>query len=488
MTTNTIHHKSQPASLYTLSFAEGWDRFSYYGIQAWLVLYATQMLLFSDKQAYELYGAFTALAFAMPVIGGLLADRLLGFRHAVIVGAILITIGNILLIFPGIEYLFLGLASMVTGIGLFKPNNANLIGVLYHNDDPRRDAGFSILYIAMNIGALLAPLVYGYTVRHHGWHYGFAISAVGMLLALGVFFYKERNNEAHVNHQAGKLTKKVLSFITVRHIFYFSILVSILIFALLMQYTHLFGNLLTAVGIITLLGLLLYSFKLTMPERKRLLGLTILCFFCIFFFACSLQIFTSLTLFIEREVNRNLFGIELPTMAFLALEPFFIVVAGPVLAFLWTRLAERKKDPSPGLKVSLGLLLAGLSFAIYALAANNTEHAYMAIAYIVIANFMLAVGELCISPVVIAAITHLAPVQMRGTMMGVFFLAIAYSGYLAGAIANLMRAEHLENASDIALAVSYSNSLREVCYITITIACVLFVINPLLKRLLQAKI
>jgi len=368
----------------------------------------------------------------------------------------------------------LGLSSMVTGIGLFKPNNANLIGVLYHQDDPRREAGFSILYIAMNIGALLAPLIYGYTVEHHGWHYGFAISAIGMLCALCFFLYKEKNNGLASHNPTPKA----------QSVFYVLLIGAILLFAFLMQYTHIFGHLLTGIGLITLAGLLLYSFKLTMPERKRLLSLTILCFFCIFFFACSLQTFTSLTLFIERDVNRQLFGVELSTMAFLALEPLFIVLAGPVLAWVWTRLGERKKDPSPGAKISIGLLLAGLSFAVFSFAANSTEHAYMAIVYIILGNLLLAIGELCVSPVVIAAITHLAPVQMRGTMMGVFFLAIAYSGYLAGAIANLMHAEQQVGQAGVAVMTTYSDSLIEVCYITIAIAVVLFAINPLLKRMM----
>jgi len=472
------HHQSQPAGLYVLSFTELWDRFSYYGIQAMLVLYVTKIFLFSDDKAYGLYGAFTALAFATTVIGGILADRLLGFRYSVVVGALLIIIANILLVFGGQQIMYFGLSLMICGIGLFKPNNASFVGLLYSQNDTRREAGFSIFYIGMNAGALLGPIVYGYIALHHGWHLGFALSSVGMMISLSLFFIKGK----YFKHLKDDVKFKNRH----QYLFYLFLLVTVGLFDVLMQHTYLFGNLLVVIGVITVLSLLLLAARLEKSERHRLSGLCLLSFFCIFFFACSLQTGSSLTLFIERNIDRHIFGIQIPTMMFLSLEPFFIILSAPLVGLLWTWLGRKECNPVASTKVGLGLFLAALSFLVFSNAAHFDKNSHLPLLYIAGGNFILGLGELCIVPAVIAAITELAPRNLRGTMMGILFLALAFSGYLSGFIAKMISDKNVmqHNQADL---INYSHAFMQVCYITFAIGLLLFCINPWVKRMLYHK-
>lgn len=478
MSISLNHNQSQPAGLYVLSFAELWDRFSYYGIQAMLVLYVTKIFLFSDDKAYGLYGAFTALAFATTVIGGILADRLLGFRYSVVVGALLIIIANIFLIFNSQQMMYFGLSLMICGIGLFKPNNASFVGTLYDPKDTRREAGFSIFYIGMNAGALLGPLVYGYIAVHYGWHLGFAIGAAGMIIALFLFFLRGK----YFNHVKNDINIKKYSL----QLFYCLLLVTVGLFDVLMQHTYLFGNLLVIIGILTISGLLLLAARLEKLERYRLSGLCLLSFFCIFFFACSLQTATSLTFFIERNIDRHIFGIQIPTMMFLSLEPFFIILSAPFLGYFWTWLGRIDCNPVASTKVALGLFLGALSFLIFSIAATVTPHQHLPLLWIVVGNLILGLGELCIVPAVISAITEFAPRNLCGTMMGILFLALAFSGYLSGVIAKIISDKNVmqHNQTDL---VNYAHAFMQVCYVTFAISILLFCINPWLKRLLYHK-
>jgi len=478
MSISLNQHQSQPAGLYILSFAELWDRFSYYGIQAMLVLYVTKIFLFSDDKAYGLYGAFTALAFATTVIGGILADRLLGFRYSVVMGALLIIIANILLVFDGQQMMYLGLSLMICGIGLFKPNNASFVGLLYSQHDPRREAGFSIFYISMNAGALLGPLVYGYIAVRYGWHLGFVIGAVGMIVAIFIFFLK------------GKYFNDIKEDIDFKknplYLFYCFLLVTVGLFDVLMQHTYLFGNLLAVTGIMTVLGLLLLMARLETPERFRVSGLCLLSFFCIFFFACSLQTGSSLTLFIERNIDRHIFGIQIPTMMFLSLEPFFIILTAPLVGYFWTWLGHKNCNPAASTKVGLGLCLAAISFLVFSIAATIAPHHHLPLLGVIVGNLILGLGELCVLPVVISAITQFAPHNLRGTLMGILFLALAFSGYLSGVIAKMISDKNVMQNNQANL-INYAHAFVQVCYVTLVISLLLFCINPWLKRLLYYK-
>ncbi len=468
MTYSKTHHRG----LYVLTFVEFWDRFSFYGLQAVLVLYATQALLFTDNQAYALYGVFTALTFATTVLGGILADRLLGMRQTIVMGASLVIVGNGLLFLAGQHFLYLGLSLLICGIGLFKPNSASYVGALYKDTEAKSERAFSIFYAGMNAGALLGPLAYGYISHRYGWLYGFGLSAIGMLSSLTIFLY------AKIKATEDKLSVVRLP---VRTIIYVALLLAIALFTLLLQHPKFFGSLLIFIGLATVIGLSIAAFKSNEVDRKRILGLSVLVFFCIFFFAASLQTATTLTLFIEREVSRTILGFNIPTAMFLSIDPFFIILTAPLIGLFWTFLERKNCDPSYAAKIAIGLILAAAGFAVFSLAALYHDKAdHLSLTYIVLGNLLLGLGELCISPVAFSAISQLAPIHMRSTMMGILFLSLAFSGYLAGVIAIVV-----SGGAYSLIVVNYTQAFIEIAGVTFLVGLIMFLVNIKLRVLLQ---
>ncbi len=462
---NTPHR-----GLYVFTFAEFWDRFSFYGLQAVLVLYATQALLFTDNQAYALYGVFTALTFASTILGGILADRLLGMRQTLIIGISLVVLGNATLLLAGQHFLYLGLSLIICGIGLFKPNSASYVGSLYKDTEAKSERAFSIFYAGMNAGGLLGPLTYGYIAHRYGWLYGFGLSAIGMLSSLIIFLCMKIKTVDNTLYTVR---------LSVKTIIYFALLITIALYTLLLQHPEVFGRLLLFIGLATATGLGLAAFKSNADDRKRILALGILLFFSLFFFAASLQTATTLTLFIEREVSRTVFGLTIPTAMFLSIEPFFVILTAPLIGFFWTFLERKQCDPSYATKVAAGLILAAASFVLFFFAAvynEKTNHA--SLAYILLGNLLLGLGELCILPVVLSAIARLAPKGIRSTMMGVFFLSLAFSSYLAGAIASLVSG---------GTSVNYAHAFIEIAAITFLIGLIMFLVNIKLRGVFQGS-
>lgn len=467
--------------LYTLTFCEFWDRFSYYGIQALLVLYVTKIFLFTDTQAYALYGTFTALTFATPVLGGILADKIVGPLPCITLGGILLIIANIFLILPNKMCMYVGLSALICGIGLFKPNNANLVGILHKKPEVQQQA-FSIFYMGMNAGALLAPLIYGYLAHCYGWHYGFEITAIGATLSF-ILWYRIKiilaKETIPLTYQANPHNFLPLS---TNKIVILSIIVAASLICFFLEHSEWFGDLLIFVGLAAITGLISIAVKNNISDRKKIIGLSFLSFFCIFFFASSLQTATTLTLFIERDINRTIGDIHIPTMMFLSLEPFFIIITAPWLSRLWALIGE----PSFSIKMVIGLLLAGLSFFIFSLAAYyDNAHEHMALIFIIIGNLSLGLGELCVLPVALSAISLLAPANIRSTMIGILFLSLSFSGYLAGAIANLISTQNL--AGSLHSVVNYTQAFIDVALVTIAVSAVMLFMNPLLKWLLQME-
>jgi proton-dependent oligopeptide transporter, POT family len=468
MAYDKAHHRG----LYVLTFAEFWDRFSFYGLQAVLVLYATQALLFTDNQAYALYGVFTALTFATTVLGGILADRFLGMRQTIIMGASLVILGNSLLFLVGQHLLYLGLSLIICGIGLFKPNSASYVGALYKDTEAKSERAFSIFYAGMNAGALLGPLTYGYITHCCGWLYGFGISALGLLISLTIFLCIKINAVTDQQYSMRLSARTAL---------YVGLFITIALFMLLLQHPSFFGSLLIFIGLATVIGLSITAFKSSTLDKKRILGLGVLAFFCIFFFAVSLQTATTLTLFIEREVSRTIFGFTIPTAMFLSIDPFFIILMAPLIGFLWTFLERKNCALSYATKIASGLILAAASFSVFALAAlyhDKTNH--LSLAYIILGDFLLGIGELCILPVALSAIAQLAPTHIRSTMMSILFLSLAFSGYLAGTIASLVSGGTNSHA-----IVNYTQAFLEIAAVTFLVGLIMLLVNIKLRVLLR---
>ena len=479
--------KDHPKALFYLFFAEMWERFSFYGLRALLVLYMTSELQFNDKKAYGVYAAYFTLVYLSTIVGGLIADRLLGNRKSIIAGAVLITLGHICLSFAGIDsfFFYFGLGFIVGGTGLFKANISSLVGQLYEQDDKRRDSGFTLFYIGINFGGLLAPLACGIIGQVYGWHYGFGIASVGMLAGLVTFLRGCHHMEGKgLPADPSKLSKVIVPKInTERVVYIFSLLSVPLLSMVLIQYQW-FESALPIIGVI--FGA--YSLYLISchqgDERRALITIFTLMFFQTAFFSIFEQAGSSMNLFTERNVDRSILGYEIPASAFQSLNSFFIIILGSLFASLWSILGRMKRDPSPAFKFALALVQVGLGFtALYWGVAAADESGMTSMAWLVLAYFFHTTGELCIMPVGLSMVTRISPKKILSTVMGLWFVSLAFSEYLAGVFSKFASVEggskNLDPAQTIMI---YGEAFGIGAKFAFLMALILVCIIPILNR------
>jgi proton-dependent oligopeptide transporter, POT family len=399
-----------PRGLATLFFTEMWERFSYYGMRAFLLFYmvtpvANGGLGFTDAEGTSLYGTYTGSAWGAAILGGIVADRMIGQYRSVLYGGILIMLGHLSLVFQAIPFFYAGLALIVIGTGLLKPSVSTLVGSLYPQGDPRRDAGFSIFYMGINSGAMLGPIIAGYIAQKIDWHLGFGCAAIGMALGLVQYVFDKRHlapalqrMEAEKTMQAGAPVAQVSA----------------------------------ASSSGTVLGF-------APAEWSRIAAIVVLFLFASLFWAGYEAAGSSLALFADRNTDLHILGFEFPSSWFQVLQPFFVIVLAPIFAWLWIRLGPR--EPSVPGKFALGLLFMGLAFVIMlpagaAVAADNTLR--VSVWWLIMWNLFSEFGELCLSPVGLSAITKLSPARIVGLMMGVWFLSLAVGNKLSGWMAGLI--------------------------------------------------
>jgi len=420
-----------PKALPFLFLTEMWERFGFYVVQGLLILYMTQAFHFSDDLSYTILGLFSAFAYISPMIGGLIADRLLGFKRSIVWGALFLSAGYAFLAVATVQQFFYALAIIVIGNGLFKPNISSLLGSLYPANNNLRDAGFTLFYVGINIGVLLSGLFSGYIKNQYGWHAGFALASVGLLIGLSIFATGLKFGFiSHQNHKSKKSYPRFLNpFALLLYCF-----LTIPILSVLLKTTFLAKWLLPSVGIL-LIGFMFYlAFRQTeKKDRANLLYLNILIIASIIFWMMFLQIFFSANLFIERIVNKTIGGFTLPTTVFYTFEPIFVILLGPFFATLWEKLNEKNCNPSPYLKFVVAIALVGFSFLTLTLSTytTNTVNPF----WIVLAYFFLTIGELLLSPIGLSAVTQLSPSHLTGMMMGIWFVALGFGGEFAGLLA-----------------------------------------------------
>lgn len=371
-----------PNGLYVLFFTEMWERFSYYGMRALLVFYMTKQLLYSHGQASQIYGLYTGLVYFTPLLGGLLADRVVGQRKTVILGGILMAIGHFLMAFENLFFPALGF--LILGNGAFKPNISAQVGNLYPPGDRRRDRAFSIFYVGINLGAFLSPLVCGTLGEIYGWHYGFAVAGVGMLIGLFIYILGRRWLAPDLKTKAKEDTS--------------------------------------------------INQPLTRDDKHRLGGLGIIALVGIVFWASYEQMGNTIALWADEDTDRRILGWEVPASWFQSLNPFCIFLFTPLITSLWAWQARRGKEPTSAAKIAAGCLLLGAAYLIMVPAAriyavNGTPVSMLwTIAFIVV----LTLGELFLSPVGLSLFSKLAPARMVSMLIGVWFLAQFAGNYLAG--------------------------------------------------------
>jgi POT family proton-dependent oligopeptide transporter len=398
-----------PSGLTTLFFTELWERFSYYGMRAILVLYmvapaAQGGLGFDTKQAASIYGTYTMSVYLTALPGGLIADKWLGARLAVLLGGIVIACGHFTMVFQSTNFLYAGMALIAIGTGLLKPNISAMVGGLYRENDPRRDSGFSLFYMGINIGAVLAPLVCGYLAQSEGfkgflasrgfnpaasWHWGFGAAGVGMVLGLAVFVLQRgrlRQAEQRVQKQGGVVRED---------------------------------------------GAAEGAERLTGGDWKRIGVIFVLFFFTILFWAAYEQKGASLNLFARDLVRTEVFGFAFPSSWLQSLTPFYVIILAPIFSVMWVRMGDRQ--PSSPAKFAYGMLFIGLAYLLFMVpAAWMTADGRVSPLWLVGLYFLEVVGEMCLSPVGLSTVTKLSPAKLVGIMMGVWFLAASLGSKLAG--------------------------------------------------------
>lgn len=482
---------SHPKGLYILFFSEMWERFSFYGMRSLLVLYMTKELLYGDEKAYGVYGAYGALVYAFPVIGGLLADKLLGYRVAIILGGVLMALGHFLMAVQTIPTFYAALALLCLGNGFFKPNISSTVGKLYKAGDPRRDAGFTIFYMGINVGAFLSPIVCGLVGETIGWHYGFALAGFGMVAGLVTFLRGQKYLEEHgMPPDPAKLKKRVFAGLTRLNLVYICCPLAIPLIALGLHHNAYVGGILGVVGAAILAYLLFISFTGERVARDRLLVVIVLMFFHTLFWAFFEQAGSSLTLFADRNVDRHIFGWLMPASLTQTFNPLFIIVLAPLFAQLWLKLQSVGKQPSVPIKFVLGIVQVGLGFGALVIGASLAkESGITAMLWLVIAYLLHTTGELCLSPVGLSAVTKLSPAKAVGTVMGAWFLTISFAHHLGGIIAKLTRVPSeagMEAAVDPVLALGiYSDVFLNICWVSLGVGVLLWLISPFLKRMMH---
>ena len=425
-----------PKGLFICFATEMWERFSYYGMRALLILYLTKHWQFTDAASYLIYGAYTSLVYIMPVFGGMLADQILGSKKAVTYGAILLVFGHLGMTVESNQQIFyLSLALIVSGVGFLKPNISTMVGALYEDGDPRRDSGFTIFYMGINIGAFTATLLCGYLGEEVGWAYGFGAAGIGMLLGLIIFLWGQKYLEGLAAPPSEKYMTKV-SGVSYENWAYISGVIMVLITWFLVQNSQLVGQLLGGFGAIFIGAWLLYAlFKCAPEERDRLIVVGILILFSLIFWALFEQAGSSLNILTDRGVDRVIFGWEVPASMFQSLNAGFIFTIAPLFALLWIALAKRNMEPSTPIKFSIGIVLVGLGFLALVYGMQSSEALQTGVIWIVLIYFLHTLGELCLSPVGLSSVTKLSPQRIVGFMMGMWFFASAAGNYVAGLIA-----------------------------------------------------
>ena len=483
-----------PKQLWYLFFSEMWERFSFYGMRGMLVIFMVSQLSMNDKVANLQYGATQAFVYAFTFIGGLFADKLLGYRKSLFWGGLLMIVGSIILAIDPQHFFFFGISFTIIGTGFFKPNISTIVGKLYADDDPRRDAGFSLFYAGVNLGALIGGYICIAVANGSlwaslvpaalRWNVAFGFAAVVMLVSLITFTQTQKSLGAIglsplAAMQASKRKRLELA----------TYIGSLLIIPIIMtmvsntDYTDIF---MFIIGPASLLYLFYEMRSFSVAENKKLIAALVFIVFSIFFWAFFEQSGGSLSLFAAHNLNNTVLGVSLdPNGVNNAANSFFVIVFAALVGMVWLWLHKRKLEPNTVVKFGLGFLFLSGGFAIFyytkffADASGKTSLNLFTFGW-----FIITFGELCLSPIGMSAMTKLSPAKTQAVIMGMWFLASAYGQYFAGLLgANI--ADASEHASNLEKLNVYANGYKQLAIYALIAGVVLITIAPLVKKLMQ---
>ncbi len=472
-----------PKGLFLLFLAEMWERFSYYGMRALLIFYLVQHWMFSDGEASVIYGAYTALVYITPVVGGYLADRYLGQRKAVLFGAVLLTFGHFFMAFEGsggqddpfINVFWLALALIIVGSGFLKANISVIVGQLYSRTDIRRDPAYTIFYMGINVGAATASIICGFLGQTYGWEYGFGLAGFGMLIGL-IFFVLGKPlllGKGEPKDPAKIAGGKEWGI-------YGAGLAMVLLCWAAIQYQELVGYVLGVFGG----GLVLYVLftavtKLAPQERDRIFAAMFLILTSIVFWALFEQAGSSLNLFTDRHVDTA--GVN--ASMFQSINAIYIVLLAPVFAMMWQSLARKGAEPSTPMKFGLAVIQVGLGFLVLVWGAESVGvNVPTPVIFIFLIYLLHTTGELCLSPVGLSAMNRLAPAHMASLIMGTWFFASALGNFAAGLIAAATGAEGVGEEAGKQLVLDVYGTVG---WYAVGIGVAVMVVSPLVKKLMH---
>jgi POT family proton-dependent oligopeptide transporter len=474
-----------PRQLWSLFFTEMWERFCFYGMRGMLTVFMVTQLLIDEKTANLKYGAIQAFIYAFTFIGGLFADKILGFRKSLFWGGILMITGSLIIAASPQHFFYIGTCFTIVGTGFFKPNISTMVGELYHAGDSRRDAGFGLFYSGINIGALLGGVVCVWVGKFYSWHLAFGFAGIVMFIGLLTFLFTQKNLGPiglSPLKDAPRRKRRVLE----AAVFAGSLAVMPLLLLLVhdTDYTDYFMYL---IGPATLLYLLYEMTRLNAAERKKMTAALVFILFSILFWAFYEQSGGSLSLFALYNLHDTLLGtvhID-PNVVNNSFNSVFVILFSPLLGLLWLGLSKRRLEPNSVIKFGLGFLfLAGAFYLFFATrffadASGKTSLDVFTLAYLVI-----TFGELCLSPIGLSLMTKLAPKKLWGVMMGMWFLASAYGQYVAGLLGAGM-AVAKENASATEKLLSYTGGYKQLAVYALLAGIVLVLLSPIVRRLMQ---
>ncbi|RYV00692.1 MFS transporter [Shewanella sp. OPT22] len=491
-----------PKGLFICFLTEMWERFSFYGLKALLIFYLTEHFLFTDKQATNIFGNYFALVYAFPLLGGYFADKYLGTTKAVTFGAILLCFGHLGMAIEGnpayidnqgvlvqseaLPIFYVSLSLIIVGVGFLKPNISGIVGKLYHINDPRKDAGFTIFYMGINLGAALAAIICGYAGRTYGWGYGFGLAGIGMLIGLITFLYGQKHLITSIKQESRtKLISTKWLGVSSSLWIYGGSLVLVALTSMMVSNHHVVASLLGFSLLIAAVWLIFYCLNESdSTARQKIYAAVTLTIMSTVFFLCFLQSGSSMNLFAERVTDRDIFGFIVPAPMLQSLNAIFIILLAPVLAKIWQTMGEKNIEPSTPIKFSIGLAQVGLGFGCLVLGIEfASEQHQVALVWLVLAYLLHTTGELFISPIGLSMITKLSAPRIVGLMLGLWFLGSAIAEYIAAWLAGNMTVPDAVSSTHPSLHLAtYSELYTDIMIIAFGGALLTLILTPLIKK------
>lgn len=475
-----------PKFLALLFFVEMWERFSYYGMRALLVLFLISELGFEDAKAYAIYSLFCAIGYAGPAISGYLADKLMGFRNMVIIGGVFMTIGNAIMTLVAYDphLIYLGLGFVAVGTGMFKGNITSLLGSCYREDDRERDRGFTLFYVSINIGSFIASIACGYVAHLYGWHYGFGLAGIGMAIGTTTFVCCQGVLGDSGSATRPDLMKRKIWGLKPYALVVLGCVVLAFVISNMLMSSEVFAHVLSLFGV-GVLGILTYIIiKLSPEERRNMIALMILIFFLMCFFALEMQLGSLINVFTDRNVAGEVFGITVPAAVSQALNPLSVIVLGGIIgAFM----KFNKKYATLQCAIGLGTMVICF-LVLYVGCVEADENSKVSYIYLVIAMAFMSLGELCIAPLIQAQTTLLSPKHLRGFMMGVNMLSLAFANLLGIVFAKFMSVPSVDGeVNAMQSLIVYKDGFLHITAFNLGVLAVFMVFFPFLHQVITRK-